>query len=84
VARVTQFAELSIKLKTQIRRAKLLLVPKHALLGLALSVYRNWLSELAEFFAMGDEIRIGAGTELVEIQTLPFPLQNHALGPDSI
>ena len=82
--------------QTQIPRAKLLLALKDSFgrrddaLGVVASGCGAsgsgpiGLSELAEFFAVRDEIRIGAATELVEIQALPFALQNHALGPDSI
>ena len=42
------------------------------------------LVELSEFFAVGDEFGIGAGTEFVEIETLPFALGGHALRPNSI
>src|SRR5258708_39776862 len=42
------------------------------------------LAELAEFFAVGDKIGIRAAAELVEIETLPFTFQGHALRPDSI
>src|SRR5437660_1002320 len=33
------------------------------------------LAELAEFFAVGDKIWIGAAAEFVEVETLPFSFQ---------
>src|SRR5690242_3008660 len=41
-------------------------------------------AELAEFLAVGNKFGVGAGAEFVEIETLSFALERHALRPDSV